>query len=278
MATSRTIFQEVEINCASCHMHDKCRTIEAEFGGELDRNGGNWRALQGAAGTRVDSPIRRCVQAILEKHADRFREARVLEIGCGPSSALTEEFCERQGVRYVGLDADRLPALSITGLPFARFQTRIFARLLRMGFMPRFGRKQFLLDRFPSPRLEGRRFTLIYGASTLEHWHEDITDRALTVEAYQKDLRACYDLLEPGGTLLIDMPLHVHGNEHFVRGDEALAREILDSRWSSVTLERWRRLTDDLRPYRPAARVKHYREKYGFTLDNIWLLNIVATK
>lgn len=273
-----TAFQEVEVSCATCHLHPTCRSIEAEHGPELDRNGGNWRALRNSVGVRIDSPIRRCVQAILEKHTPKFTGARVLEIGCGPASALTDAFCEANQVTYTGLDPDRLPDLAHSWLPFPGFQNRVYGKLLRLGHMPRRGRKQFLLDYFPSPKLHGMQFDLIYGASTLEHWHENLTDRAETVAAYRKDMKVCFDLLAPGGILLIDMPLHVHGNEHFIRGDEALARDILDERWSSVTLERWRRRHDDLRPYRPEGRVKHFGEKYGFTLENIWLLNIVASK
>lgn len=270
--------EHVHVNCGSCASYARCRELEVRFGRELAANGGNWRAIFYPEGGRVGTPTRRCTHAMIARHEHLFVDRDVLEVGCGPLSAITEEFCRAHGTRYVGIDPGRLPSFSIPWLPFRGLQQRIFARLVPWGVHARSRYREFILDRFPSRRLAGRQFDLIYGASTIEHWHEEIGDRDETVRAYRVDILECYRLLRPGGVLMMTVPMFVHGNRWFVRGDVAMVEEFFGSEWSSVTLEHWRERHDDLMPYCPERRQRVFREQLGIELTNIWVLNVLATK
>jgi SAM-dependent methyltransferase len=216
---------------------------------------------------------------MLARDAHLFDDRDVLEIGCGPVPSITEEFCREHRTRYTGIDPAQLPVFV---LPWPRrgrrWQERVFRRLLRFGLHARSPHRRFVLDRFPSPKLADRRFDVIYGTSTIEHWHEDIEDRERTLEAYRADLRECWRLLRPGGTLLMNAPMFVHGNIWFMRGDVDLVEACFGPEWSSVTFERWRERHDDLAPYAPAHRRQVFRDRYGIELTNIWILNVVATR
>ena len=79
--------------------------------------------------------------------------------------------------------------------------------------------------------------------------------------------------------LLINCPIHVHGNIIFMMGNIDMIECFLDNGlWESVTFEHWREKHDDLLPYAPDHRKQAWRDKYGIDLLNIWLLNIVAKK
>ena len=81
--------------------------------------------------------------------------------------------------------------------------TRLLTPLYDLALTPRSRRMRYVRDRFPSARLRGRTFDVIYGSSSIEHWHEDLDDREESIAAYQRDIRECYELLRPGGVLLI---------------------------------------------------------------------------
>jgi SAM-dependent methyltransferase len=266
------------VNCGACASHDRCRDLETRFAEALRANGGNWRAIFYPEGGRVGTPTRRCSLAMIDKHARLFEDRDVLEIGCGPLSAVTEAFCRAHRTRYTGIDPARLPIFEVPWLPGRGLQRRVFRHLVRFGLHQRNRHQRYLLDRFPSPRLRGRQFDLIYGASTIEHWHEDLTDREATIRAYRQDVRECWRLLRPGGHLLMNAPMFVHGNIWFMRGDAAMVEAFFGDEWSSVVFERWRERHDDLAPYCPAHRREVFARQYGIALTNIWILNIVATK
>ena len=77
-------------------------------------NGENWREIYYPEGGRVGTPIRRCSLAMVDRYKHLFTDRDVLEIGCGPLSLITEEFCREHRVHYVGIDPVRLPTLEIS--------------------------------------------------------------------------------------------------------------------------------------------------------------------
>ena len=137
----------------------------------------------------------------------------------------------------------------------------------------------YIKNKFPSKYLLPESFDLIYSNSSIEHWHESIEDSDQSLELYKKDISFCYKILKPGGYLLINTPIHVHGNKIFVHGKiEKIEKFFNYDYWKSITFEHWREQFDDLMPYAPVHRKKAWINKYGYDFNNIWIGNIVAKK
>jgi len=270
-----------DINCGSCTKYDECRAIESKHKDLLEELEGNWRAVF-EDGKRVDSPIRRCSHAIFDAHCNKFRGKDVLEIGCGPLSEIDYDFCKKHNVRYTGLDPDRLPGYFIPYTFGRSVQNKIFTSALDLFKIKKFPKRnafqRYIKDYFPSALLQPGSFDLVYGNSTIEHWHENEKEMQMAHEHYRKDIRACYDLLRPGGRLLINCPIYVHGNNIFVYGKVDLIETLFSTEWKSVEFEHWRETHDDLMPYCPKKRKESFKEAYNIDLVNIWILNIIAEK
>ena len=82
------------IHCASCLNYENCKHLENKLSDALNEHDGNWRSLI-HDGRRVDTPIRRCSQAIVKKHLCKFKDSHVLEIGCGPLSEIDVNYLPR---------------------------------------------------------------------------------------------------------------------------------------------------------------------------------------
>ena len=75
--------------------------------------------------------------------------------------------------------------------------------------------------------------------------------------------------MKPGGHLLINTPIHVHGNKIFVHGKiEKIEKFFNYDYWKSITFEHWREQFDDLMPYAPVHRKKAWINKYGYDFNN----------
>ena len=270
----------VHINCRACESYRFCKAIEDRHREDLAANGGNWRAVY-HEGKRVTSPLRRCSHAAVARHVTKFRNKRMLEIGCGPASEITGDFCDERNTSYVGLDPERLPAKHIRyDLMKSLFTRWAVLWWLRGAKNLRYRnlRQTFVKDNFPCEKLKGEKFELIYGNSTIEHWHEDDEDVAQYLKRYQSEILASNRLLHPGGCLLMNCPLFVHGNCIFMKGIVDTIESIFGSEWSSIVFEHWREIHDDLLPYCPKKRKLAFKERFNIDLENMWLLNVVAVK
>ena len=96
------------INCISCLNYENCKKLENKYFDDLMKTGGDWRSLLDD-GKCVGTPIRRCSDAIVKKHLDKFKNSHVLEIGCGPLSEVDLNFCRENNIVYLGIDSERLP-------------------------------------------------------------------------------------------------------------------------------------------------------------------------
>ncbi len=183
--------RHTNINCRSCLKYQECKSIETKHKTELDELEGNWRALF-EDGKRVGTPIRRCSHAIVETHRDKFINKSALEIGCGPLSEIDYEFCKNNSVEYVGIDSDRLPTdLTFSHRPGTKIKKAVFTLFyyLKRNKFQRLNKfQQYLLESFPSQRLIDPGFDLVYGNSTIEHWHEDVEDIESSLNLYKKDI------------------------------------------------------------------------------------------
>ncbi|MCP4264273.1 MAG: class I SAM-dependent methyltransferase [Candidatus Brocadiaceae bacterium] len=269
------------INCKSCIKYNECRSIENKYKDKLQELDGNWRAII-ENGRRVGTPIRRCSYAIVETHLNKFMDRSVLEIGCGPLSEIDYAFCRQNNVSYTGLDPERIPLYFIPHTKGKSLQNNIFTSLLKIFNVKKYPKRnlyqRYIMDNFPSHLLEQNSFDLIYSNSSIEHWHQEEEDIQASLNLYREDMNSCYDILRPGGMLLMNCPVYVHGNDIFVRGKINIIENFFSGKWKSVEFEHWRELHDDLMPYCPDKRKESFKETYSIDLVNIWLLNIVATK
>ena len=209
----------------------------------------------------------------------------MLEIGCGARSEIDYKFCSNNNTQYVGIDPDSLPPLYIPHTPGKPIQNKLFNGVLRLFRITKYPLKNshqsYIFDTFSSKQfkqLKSETLDLIYSNSTIEHWHEQENDMEHSLELYKTDIHQCYKLLKPGGVLLINCPIFVHGNRIFLEGRIDLIERFFDDRWSSIKIEHWRQHYDDLMPYCPVRRKEAFRKLYGIELKNIWLLNVVAKK
>ncbi|MCK4809549.1 MAG: class I SAM-dependent methyltransferase [Candidatus Omnitrophica bacterium] len=272
-----------EYSCEKCVSYDFCKHIEERFHNQIIADKGNWREIYDN-GQRVGTPIRRCAQTIFKSYESIFFNKQVLEIGCGCLSELDKQFCQEHKVNYVGIDPGRLPGVFIDNEPVFlwRVQNKVMPRILKLFNVKKYRLNKYqyyIRDAFPSEELEGRNFDLIYGNSTIEHWHEKESSLELSVEAYKRAMDECYRLLKQGGILLMNCPIYVHGNILFMRGEmDAIEGIFENGNWRKVTFEYWRRNYSGLMPYCPQARKEYFNNEFGIDLENIWLLNIVAKK
>lgn len=272
-----------ECSCEKCVSYNLCKHIEERFHNQIVADKGNWREIYDS-GQRVGTPIRRCAQTVFKSYKNAFFNKQVLEIGCGCLSELDKEFCQEYKVDYVGIDPERLPGVFIDNGPvfLRRAQNKVMPKILKLFNVKKYRLNKYqhyIRDSFPSRKLKDKSSELIYGNSTIEHWHEKENNVERSVEAYKNDIDECYRLLCQGGVLLMNCPIYVHGNILFMRGQVSIIEGIFENgNWRKVTFEYWRRNYSGLMPYCPQVRKEYFNNEFGIDLKNIWLLNIVAEK
>jgi SAM-dependent methyltransferase len=120
-------------------------------------------------------------------------------------------------------------------------------------------------------------FDWVISLASIEHWMEH-GDGILT------GLREIHRVLKPGGTMLIDCPFHVHGDDAFFFGrDDDVKAVIREVPWSSLYFEEWRRDHEPLEALRPwdiekEPRREHLRQMFPPDGPSQWFLEVVATK
>jgi SAM-dependent methyltransferase len=206
---------------------------------------------------------------------------KMLEIGCGASREISERFCVDRNIEYVGVD-ESLPFHGIKNMPLHNIQQKVimkFCKALNIRKMQKINSHQrFIRDTFPTKHVNGCFFDVIYGNSTIEHWHEKNEDIESSLSNYKSDIELCYNLLGDGGKLLMSCPIYVHGNHIFMHGHTDMIVEMFSENWSSVTFEVWRKSHGDLLPYCPDDRRMYFKEAFDIDLKNIYLINVTAIK
>lgn len=141
----------------------------------------------------------------------------MLEVGCG-SWSLAKQLTEPNGVEWFGIDP-----LEEDDKGRRTIATHIAT-----------------VDALP---FEDDRFDYVLGIQTMEHWREYGT-------TYRRGLGELRRVLKPGGILSLNVPIHLHGDRIFLRGEEDRIRaKFRDDQWERVTWEPWRKDYQPLAPY-----------------------------
>jgi SAM-dependent methyltransferase len=216
---------------------------------------------RGVCGVPFGSPLRKCVVAATESHLRDTRGLKVLELGYARRS-YGKRIIEHTGGSWTGVEplVQRPARLGAGGNGHA-------------GAIP-----------FPD-----RTFDLVFGNQSFEHWEEPLPD-GTPAPTYEQCLAEIWRVLQPGGSVYLDAPIHLHGHEMFVAGDvERILALFRPELWSSIVAERWRYAHAPLPRYpTPEADVRYVRgtiKSYDLqriadlqTNGTVWLLTVTAVK
>ncbi len=194
------------------------------------------------------SPIRKCVMALLEKECERLRKMRILEIGCG-SWALAKSILETNGCEWFGVEP------------------RVVDEKLRSSIATH----QASVAKLP---FENNFFDYVLGNQTLEHWYEFNV-------SFSKGLQEIYRVLKSGGTISMNIPIHLHGHLLFLKGDISGILKLFNlNLWQNVRYEPYRQTYEPLEPFR-GWRVNGVSDKELIRSQrkpSSWIMQIQAEK
>lgn len=195
------------------------------------------------------SPVRKCVIAINRKLLAELNATRapirVLEIGCGAWSPIKDGASGL--VEWHGIDVQR----EIRGRPTVA--TAIAS-----------------VEQMPYP---DEYFDLVYGNQSAEHWFEyGVT--------FARALAEISRVLKTGAPLHLNLPIHLHGNKVFLRGEIGEFLGQLDpAAWEIECVEEWRRHPSPLPAYAPwRSSVIMSSALWPRQPETAWILNVKARK
>lgn len=179
-------------------------------------------------------PTGACTVAIVESYLPLIHSGmKILEIGCGSWSRI-RDYCMEVGAVYEGLDvqAEYYGAQCVA--------TRI-GNLAELS-------------------CPDSSFDLVIGNQTMEHWAEH--GCTLMWGLYQ-----CFRVTKPGGSVLINVPIHFHGTKEFVHGRLGRLKTLFSQFSDSVVMEHWGAPTDPIPPYYPHPDFSALNGKPAYVLD-----------
>ncbi|MFQ5475174.1 MAG: class I SAM-dependent methyltransferase [Candidatus Nanoarchaeia archaeon] len=141
--------------------------------------------------------------SMLKRDLAKVKDKRVLEIGCG-SWDYAKNILERNGCSWFGIEPIDLGKNNLTFLRGS------------VGDLP----------------LHNETFDLVLCNQSMEHWFEYGV-------SFDEALKEINRVLKPNGTLMINVPIHIHGHPIFLRGNMKKIKNIFaKDMWSFVLFER----------------------------------------
>lgn len=190
----------------------------------------------------VMSPIRKCLSVITDKHYSVIRDKKILEVGCGSS---------RKDKTPKSLFEEH--GCSVTALDIVESdKTDVVGDVCKMPF-------------------PDRSFDVVIGNQTLEHWTDP-----------KAGLREVGRVLSDDGVLHLNVPIHLHGNSLFVRGEFEAIEALFDSSGFEVVIaESYRFEHGDLDRYASKKTLRDLDAR-GFKYDpatiSVYIVHFVLRK
>jgi len=201
--------------------------------------------------------LRKCLNFLVDWNFDRIfpkleSNPKTLEVGCGWNSRYRDLCINTYKSNWFGIDPQERH-----GKGRSTIRT-----------------KSGVVSNIPFPE---KYFDFVYANQSMEHW-EDF-DFEHTIEDGIKEI---YRILKYNGYLMINVPIHLHGNPIFINYDWQTIRSLfLDEYWYNIDWQEWRKEYQPLEPcfsWKSSRVKKPY--KYSQFLENTssWILNIVCRK
>lgn len=169
--------------------------------------------------------LRNCLTPILKNYHTLMKPGNmVLEIGCGAWSP-THDYCQLNGIAWEAIDI----------LDVYLGKKTIATKIASVAAIP----------------FADSCFDFVIANQSMEHWEENYV-------SIQQGLNEVFRVLKPGGTALLNVPIHFHGGYRFMSGDLDNIKKLFDSYSSSIHLESWRNPPDPLPPF------YHLRRSFWF--------------
>jgi len=94
-------------------------------------------------------------------------------------------------------------------------------------------------------------FDKIFAIQSMEHWGQK-AGGVREPSSYSDCITEISRVLKPGGSIYLDAPVHLHGNEIFIMGDVEKVRSLFPAtHWKNVQIEKWREEYSPLERYTP---------------------------
>ncbi len=186
---------------------DGCRVISC-------KNCPSFDASQQACDINFGTPLRKCVVSSIEAHFYNCQNKNVLEIGFGRFK-LAKNLIHRSGGTWTGVEPKRpkneKPVIGKGGYGHA-------------AHIP-----------FPD-----QTFDKVFGIQSMEHWGQK-SNAVLDASSYPECTDEIHRVLKPEGSVYLDAPIHLHGNEMFIMGDIEKIKSLFPTdKWKNIHIERWR--------------------------------------
>lgn len=209
------------------------------------------------------TPLRKCVVASIEAHLYDAKDISALELGFGRFS-LGKNLINRSGGTWTGVEPH---------------QPRDKPPQVGKGC---YGHTEDI----PFP---DQTFDLVFGIQTFEHWGQKCAGAAREPSDYKDCLDEILRVLKPGGSIYLDAPIHLHGNEMFIMADiSRILSYFPEQHWCNIKIERWRYNYQPLERYGPDQKLfEEWKEEITSynqdqvekaKLEPIWLFAITAEK
>jgi len=209
------------------------------------------------------TPLRKCVVSSIEAHFFDCKNKDVLEIGFGRFK-LAKKLIQRSGGTWTGVEPRRpkneTPVIGKGGYGHA--------------------------THIPFP---DKTFDMVFAVQSIEHWGQK-AGGVREPSSYPDCIAEIKRVLNPGGTVYLDAPVHFHGNEMFIMGDVDKVRSLFpEDQWKNVHIEKWREDYSPLQRYTPGQNefndwpieiTSYPQEQVAEAKANgvVWLLTVTAEK
>ena len=194
------------------------------------------------------SPIRKCIITSLEKHLSPIQNQTICEIGCGAWS-FAKDIVEKNNCTWLGIDPLEYDSM---------------------------GRKTIrthpgTANSIPLP---SNHVDVVLATQSLEHWYEYRT-------TFKSGFSEMHRILKPGGILIMNFPIHLHGHSIFLKGNINKIKHLWSPYlWTKIHFEEWRKDYQPLEVYQGWKLIRDNKNIIGkhYEDTSTWIMDVVATK